>query len=411
VIAVGLAAVMGPCARSLHGQARLVVSPDGPVRSLAEALRRVDRGGVVVVRPGVYAERELVVDRPVTIRGEGWPVLDAARAGQIMTVTADSVTVRGLVFRGVPVSFRQDLAAVKVQEAADCVVAGNRFERNFFAVYLARAHRCRVEGNEIVGTGGDETANANGVHAWYSDHLLIRGNRVRGHRDGIYLEFVEDSRVEGNRSEGNRRYGLHFMYSSRSAYRHNLFRGNGAGVAVMYSRAVEMVGNRFEDTHGSAAFALLLKEISDSRVAGNVLLRNSVGLFMEGGGRNRVEGNRLAANGWAVRVMASSADNVFSRNDFLGNSFDVATNSHFGTSRFAGNYWDGYRGYDLDRDGTGDVPHHPVRLFALLVEENRPLLILMRSAFVEMLDAAERAIPILTPEALVDASPSMRPLT
>jgi nitrous oxidase accessory protein len=136
-----------------------------------------------------------------------------------------------------------------------------------------------------------------------------------------------------------------------------------------------------------------------------------VGIFQESGGHNRIEGNRFESNGWAVRVMASSTDNLFTRNDFLRNSFDVATNSHRGTSTFVSNYWDGYHGYDLDRDGTGDVAHHPVRLFALLVEENGPLLILMRSAFVEMLDAAERAIPLLTPETLVDASPSMRPAT
>jgi hypothetical protein len=32
----------------------------------------------------------------------------------------------------------------------------------------------------------------------------------------------------------------------------------------------------------------------------------------------------------------------------------------------------------------------------------------MRSAFVELLDGAERLIPTLTPDALVDAAPSMR---
>jgi nitrous oxidase accessory protein NosD len=34
--------------------------------------------------------------------------------------------------------------------------------------------------------------------------------------------------------------------------------------------------------------------------------------------------------------------------------------------------------------------------------------VLLRSAFVTLLDAAERMLPALTPETLVDASPSMR---
>jgi nitrous oxidase accessory protein len=75
-----------------------------------------------------------------------------------------------------------------------------------------------------------------------------------------------------------------------------------------------------------------------------------------------------------------------------------------------GNYWDAYRGYDLRRDGYGDVPFRPVRLFSVLVERNAPALILLRSTFVALLDAAERVIPALTPDALADARPAMRPL-
>ena len=65
---------------------------------------------------------------------------------------------------------------------------------------------------------------------------------------------------------------------------------------------------------------------------------------------------------------------------------------------FTGNWWDHYRGYDLDRDGVGDVPYPPVRLFALVVEQSEPSLILLRSPFVDLLDAAERVMPVLTPE-------------
>jgi nitrous oxidase accessory protein len=405
-LAILALALMATCASA---QRVVVVSPDGPVRSIGEALRRVEAGGTVVVRGGHYREPTLVVDRPVEIRGEGWPVLDGAGKRQVMTVTADDVTVRGLAFRGVPVSFMEDPAALRVENASRCTVEGNRFEGNFFSVYLAKAHGCRVVGNEIVGTGAAESRNGNGIHSWYSDHLLIAGNRVRGQRDGIYLEFTPDSRIEENRVEGNVRYGLHFMYSDRNRYRGNSFLRNQAGVAVMYSKEVAMVENRFEDNWGAASFGLLLKEISSSTVERNLFLRNSTGIYLESGGGNRIRANRLVANGWAVKLMASSMDNQFSRNTFRDNAFDVGTNSSRNSSTFARNYWDDYRGYDLDRDGLGDVPFHPVRLFSLLVEQNHPLLILMRSPFVDLLDAAERVLPVLTPETLVDSTPLTRP--
>jgi nitrous oxidase accessory protein len=49
-----------------------------------------------------------------------------------------------------------------------------------------------------------------------------------------------------------------------------------------------------------------------------------------------------------------------------------------------------------------------VRLFSLLAQANEPALILLRSPFVALLDAAERALPTLTPVPLVDRAPSMR---
>jgi nitrous oxidase accessory protein len=198
------------------------------------------------------------------------------------------------------------------------------------------------------------------------------------------------------------------MYSDDCRYRDNVFRRNGAGVAVMYTKQVEMTGNRFEDNWGSAAYGLLLKEISDPVIVGNRFARNTVGLVADGAMRLDARNNAFLDNGWAVRLMGSTVDGRFTRNEFIGNTFDVATNSREPGSTFDGNYWDAYRGYDLDRDGRGDVPHHPVRLFSYLVSQNEPSLILLRSLFVEVLDAAERVLPALTPETLVDAHPAMR---
>ena len=56
----------------------------------------------------------------------------------------------------------------------------------------------------------------------------------------------------------------------------------------------------------------------------------------------------------------------------------------------------------------GDVPYSPVRLASVVVAQTEPALILLRSNFLYLLDAAERVIPALTPETLMDTSPAMR---
>ena len=393
-----------------RAQATVVVSPSGPVRTISEAVRLAPRGGRILVKAGTYREPTIIVNKRVTIVGEGRPVLDGQGEREIMTVTADSVTVRGLVFRDVGSSYREDRAAIRVQEASGCTIDDNRFERAFFGIYLARVSGCRITRNTIVGNATTEAASGNGIHLWTADHVTIADNTIRGHRDGIYFEFVHFSDVQRNLSEGNLRYGLHFMFSDQCRYRDNVFRSNGSGVAVMYTRQVEMTGNRMEQNWGAAAYGLLLKEISDVRLERNVFSRNTTGLMADGTTRLTVTNNRFADNGWAIRLDANTQAGRVAANDFIGNTFDVATNGNNTDTVLEGNYWDAYRGYDLKRDGYGDVPFRPVRLFSVLVARNSPALILLRSTFVGLLDAAERVIPALTPDALADTRPAMRPL-
>ena len=176
----------------------------------------------------------------------------------------------------------------------------------------------------------------------------------------------------------------------------------------MYTRGVAMERNLFHANRGPTAYGLLLKDISESRLDGNRFSENTVGVLIEGGGHLAISGNRFVRNGWAVKLMANSPGNRFEGNLFEGNSFDLATNSRSTDGVVSGNWWDRYQGYDLDRDGRGDVAFRPVRLFSLLVANDPPSVILMRSAFVDLLDAAERALPVLTPETLVDRAPLMR---
>lgn len=386
----------------------LVVSPTGPYRTITDALARAADGDRILVRAGTYREPLLRITRRIALVGEGRPTLVGGDHG-ILEILADSVVVRGFVFAGVGPSVTEDRAAIRIRAAAGCRIEHNELRDTFFGIYAVKARGCWIAGNRLIGSARSIAASGNGIHLWRSVAMTIEGNEVRGHRDGIYLEFSPHTRIGRNTSTGNLRYGLHFMRSDSCDYTGNRFAENGAGVAVMYSRGVRMVENRFEQNWGSAAYGLLLKDISDAEIAANDFTRNTVGLYLEGSNRNRVTGNVFAANGWAVKVMANATENAFTANRFDGNTFDVATNSASASSRFEGNWWDRYRGYDLDRDGRGDVPFRPVRLFALVVEQHEPAILLLRSAFVDLLDAAERLLPVLTPAALADARPLMEP--
>lgn len=377
-------------------------------QSIAATIARANAGDRIVVTRGVYKEPTIIVDRPLTITGEPGAVIDGSLATHTLRIEADDVTVRGLVFRNVSPSHVEDRAAIRVGEVHRCLIEDNRIENAFFGIYLAGTIGCRVARNQLYGAARTEDRSGNGIHLWSARDIDVTDNRITGHRDGIYLEFTHAARVTGNTSERNLRYGMHFMYSDGCRYERNVFRDNASGVAVMYTRGVVMADNRFEGNWGSAAYGLLLKEIYDAHLSRNRFVRNTTALVADGATRLVADSNVFEENGWAVRLLASTQDASFTGNSFIANTFDVSTNSRQSTTRFRENYWDAYRGYDLNRDGLGDVPFRPVRLFSLLVERNEPTLILLRSAVVAALDVAERVLPSLTPEMLADPAPRMR---
>lgn len=238
--------------------------------------------------------------------------------------------------------------------------------------------------------------------------MEIKDNHIRRHRDGIYLEFVSNSVIRDNNVAKCLRYGLHFMFSNEDEYLHNTFSENGAGVAVMFSTHINMLYNTFDNNKGGASYGLLLKDISHGNITGNRFTRNTVGILMDGGLSLTLQENLLSGNGWAVRLMASSTENKFTRNNFLGNTFDITTNGTSEKNYFTENYWDKYRGYDLDRDGIGDVPYHPLSLFAVISEYTPAAMLFFRSFLVDLLEQAERIIPTVTPGNFMDDRPAMR---
>jgi nitrous oxidase accessory protein len=87
----------------------------------------------------------------------------------------------------------------------------------------------------------------------------------------------------------------------------------------------------------------------------------------------------------------------------------MATNGTMVLNTINGNYWDKYEGYDLNRDGIGDVPFHPVSMYAMIVERIPTAVLLWRSFMVFLMDRAEKTMPAVTPLNLKDESPKMKP--
>ncbi len=390
--------------------ATIEVGPLHRITSIKSALELATEGDTIRVERGTYREGNLAIRKRVAIIGVDNPIIDGQKQYEPFSIFVPYVTIQGFTIKASGQSAVKDIAAVKIYDTHHVTIADNVLDDNFFGIYTQGSTQCTIRNNRLTAYGKTEQLTGNGIHAWKSDSLHISGNIITGHRDGIYLEFVTHTEVRDNHSLNNRRYGLHFMFSHDNGYYYNTFTNNGAGVAVMYTRHVRMEHNVFSENWGDASYGLLLKDITDSHVEHNVFSRNTTGILMEGSNRIQIQRNQFQGNGWALKIQSSCMDNRLTANNFMQNTFDVATNGSLVLNTFEHNYWDKYEGYDLDKDKEGDVPYHPISLYSMVVEKYPMAMLLFRSFIVILLDRTERVLPSLTPENLRDDRPLMNPI-
>lgn len=380
------------------------------IHTITKAIEVAAKGDTILVNGGSYKEHNLIINKSILLKGIDHPVLDGENKYEVISVTVSNVIVDGFTVIHSGSSSIEDYAGIKIINCRNVIIRNNILQNNFFGIYSQHGSNCTIENNRVISNGISEQLSGNGIHCWKSDSMRIIGNYVSGNRDGIYFEFVTNSVIWKNISFKNIRYGLHFMFSNNDSYIANIFRNNGSGVAVMFSHDVKMIHNFFEENWGDAAYGLLLKEISDSYIENNFFEKNTSGIVMEGASRIQLQMNLFKNNGSAMRIQASCMNVITEKNNFIANTFDVSTNGSLVLNSFNGNFWDKYEGYDLDRNGIGDIPYRPVSLYSMIIEKNPPAMILFRSFMVSLLDKAEKAMPGLTPEDLKDEHPLMKPL-
>lgn len=390
---------------------KIEVCKECKVSTIKGAIAIAQEFDTIIVQKGNYKEHSLIIDKPLTLIGKDYPIIDGELKGEIITIISDNVTVDGLFIVNVGTSYISDFAAVRVKKSKNFVIQNLVLEKLFFGIYLEKSRDGKVFHNKIMGNAVQEYNSGNGIQLWHSKNVIIEHNHVEHVRDGIYLEFSDDCLIKNNVSSENLRYGLHFMFSNDDTYQNNTFEKNGAGVAVMFSKKIKMLYNTFKDNWGTASYGMLLKEINDAEIIGNTFERNTIGINIEGSNRILYKNNNFISNGWAVKVRGACYSNRFLENNFLYNSFDISYNSKVNDNFFDKNYWTNYVGYDLDKNNIGDVPYRPVKLFSYVVNRTPETLVLLRSLFVDIIDFSEKVTPVFTPDNLLDKHPSMKRLT
>jgi nitrous oxidase accessory protein len=387
--------------------------------TIASLIAAASPGDTVVVPPGTYRERA-VIDKSITLAGEGRPVIDGGGAGDVVRITADGVTIRGFVIEGSGTNVSDEPTAIRLL-GDNATVEDNVLRNVLYGVTLIQSDGHTVRRNTISSI--DEfTAErrGHGIYLYSTRNNTIQDNVITRTKDGIFLGFAYFNTIERNRVT-DVRYGIHYMYADDNVFTDNSFTHSTAGGALMYSRRLRFERNEFGYNRSEASgYGLLFKDVDDVFMEGNLIHHNRLGITMEGaphtpGSVVEIKNNLIGFNQVAIEL-TSTTGAVFSGNTFVGNLGQVEgrggnIQKH---NRWAldgrGNYWDDYRGYDADGDGIGDLEYRYEGAFDDLLQRNDALRAYRFSPAQSALDLGARWFPVYKPETrLVDPNPLMSP--
>mgnify|MGYP000229209460 CR=1 FL=1 len=386
--------------------------PPGAV-ALQPLIDATPTGGVLHLAPAVYAAPGLV-KRAMRIEGEPGAIVDGGGIGSILTVTADDAQVIGLTLRNSGERHESTDSAIRLR-AARGLYRDNTIEDCLFGFDLKQADMNIIRRNRITSKPLPEALRGDSIRVWYSNGNRIEDNDISRVRDTV-VWYAKENVFAGNRIRDSR-YGVHLMYSHRNRLTANSVLSSTVGMFLMYSNDNTIVDNVIRGGQGPSSIGIGFKETSRAHVEHNDIYANARGLYLDASpddpdGPNVVAANRLAYNGVAVAFHSTGEGSEFGGNSFVGNH-SVATVSGGGSAdrnRWTGNFWDGYDGFDRNRDGVGDTPYR-VWSWADRLWMDVPDAQFFRSApSLELIDLVERLGSLTEPRLLLnDPAPRIAP--
>ncbi len=403
---------------ALAGPRERVAPPGAAVaedEAALKALLAMDDGPREVwLRARTY-RGDFVVGRPLALRGEDGATLSGTGTGTVLTIAAPGVEVENLRVRGSGRRHTQEDAAIKAT-APDTTIRRVLVEDALFGVVLSTCTRCVLSQSLFRGSG-DRALSGDAIKLWEADDAVVRECVVENTRD-LVVWYSRRVRLEGNQVFDSR-YGTHFMHAHDAVVRDSHLAHNIVGVFVMYSSGVRIEHNRLLGSRGPAGVGIGFKESDSVSIDGNWIVANTVGAYLDRTPRSaktpvRFSRNVLALNDVGLRYHGSEQGVTFAHNDFTRNrtAVEVEGGGDALGTRFEHNYWSDYAGYDLDRDGTGDVAHEVKRLSSALLESRPALRLFDGTLSLALIDAMARVFPVFSAERLlVDERPRMQPMT
>ena len=361
------------------------------------AISSAKAGDTIIVGPGELSRFQ--VDRPLTIVGQGNPIVTAALQKPAIKVLSDDVTITGFRIIGVG---KDTTAKFNYYMQNPTAAAGTSFDEPNSAIVIMgngfSIKNCSIFGAQLAISAEnvrDLTIQNTTIESCDTGALVLQSAQIKitachivsCRKYGLDIERSNDVMLDNNSIVNNTNIGILLKETDENVVQDNILSTNTFGLSLWNASYNQVRRNQADHNYygilvtASSNFNNLTDNLAKDNIRSeivrgfgigislqensscNVLVRNTAtgnfnGLEISKGCKfNAVYDNNASDNKHGIRLNENRNNLIFA-NNFYRNEINAYENTSLNIwNTTLGNYYNDYQGKDANNDGIGDQPY------------------------------------------------------
>jgi parallel beta-helix repeat protein len=322
---------------------------------IQDAVGAAQDNDTIIVYDGIYNEN-LTLNKQLTLKGSGMPVVDAGVSGSVIIVCANGCIIDGFKISRSGYGLKD--AGIKVESDKN-VIKSNIISNNWYGIHLRKRvsnntiQDNKVVSNKYIGLSLDSHASNN----------IVLNNTINSNEDdGIEVDNSDNNIISNNTISLNNGKGVYVKDGSDNnmVCNNTILRNKGDGIGVgWYSSNNKIINNEIVF---NADAGIGFGHTSCNLITNNTISFNDDdGIVLKTSHNNTIRSNTITSNDEMGIKLESAPNNSVYHNNLVDNDpngYDDtgANNSWDNGPIIGGNYWD-----DHTCDGNpsnGRQPYH-----------------------------------------------------